>query len=82
MLNHETIGQHGIIHSKNRLHKFAFITFLRQNKKKFSRKKTLDNYFLQHDFKGTATLYTCESNIQALIKPCNLPQTQSKSDMK
>ena len=32
--------------------------------------------------KGTATLKAKETEIQALIKPCILPQTQSKSDEK
>ena len=31
--------------------------------------------------KGTATLKACEPDMQVLNKPCNLPQTQSKSDI-
>ena len=34
------------------------------------------------ELKGTATLRANESEMQALIKLCNLPQTQSKSDIK
>ena len=34
------------------------------------------------EFKGDINLKACESHIQALIKPCNLPQTQSKSHIK
>ena len=32
--------------------------------------------------KELAALKASESDTQALIKPCNLPQTQSKSDKK
>ena len=32
--------------------------------------------------KGASTLKACEFEIQALIKPCDLSQTRSKSDIK
>ena len=38
--------------------------------------------FVNKNLKGEINIESKEPEMQALIKPCNLPQTQSKSDVK
>ena len=42
----------------------------------------MDKTWIRHVLKGTATWKANESEMYALIKPCNLPQTQSNLNEK